>query len=185
MEENKPSFEAITNGLFSETEQAAIEEQARVRPYTTEPILPTCQELLEVLDAMFDTFLELKVAQQWDLLTEEFADRITAVLGIHSDDELMVRNPRSFLSESGLGVLDNGANIFGDFAKLTIYPWYDLPFREDAVSEIEQYARDDGLHVMIRGAILELPDESHECIGEVLVPFNHGYPEWYRVLRTK
>ncbi len=178
-------FSRILQGSFSPEEIAEAEKAAACNPYALEPVLPNREMLLEYLQAMLVALTDMRVERDWEQLTAEFANNVTSILDIHSGDEVLVREPRSFLGPEGsFGVLDGSSEISGDFFGMCVEDWFDVPFEEGALQDVERYKTEAGLHVMIGGAALSSPfDESREALGMILVPLNHGRPELYKVLR--
>ncbi|MCA9332940.1 hypothetical protein KDA00_03630, partial [Candidatus Saccharibacteria bacterium] len=147
-------------------------------------VSPSREELIESFHAMLAAFTDLRVENDWTKLSAEYANRMIPSIGIRPGAEMLVRSARSFLSENGIGILDSGPEIIGNFQAFCIESWYDVPFTEAAAESFDMYRVDVGLHLMIGQAVLNWPATGdRELIGDVLVPLDHGKPSLFSVIR--
>lgn len=178
-------FDSLVAGLLADGDFLVGAEKPAAPPLLL-PVTPDRAEMLRLCDAAVDGLTELKVGPGWEDLRrrimDEFTFRFLPDLDIEPNDEVHIRGARSFATPAGWVVLDGGQEIVGDFQTLLIDSWYDLPFEEAACRHMDEFRREDGLHLMLEAGRLLLDDEV-QVVGLMAVPLNHGRPELYRVLQ--
>ncbi len=181
-------FELLVDRNFTEEDENRAETDALVNPYTTELLVPTRTELLALFEVTKDLCEDLIITKKWDELGEAFSEAIAGRIGAAPGTEVMVANPNSFFSAEGIAIVDEGANIFGDYLLMFVGPWEEVgytAFEAEGETGIRtgRFHREFGLQIVLAGAVLEQQDQTRVWLGEVHIPLEHGNPELYRVLR--
>lgn len=179
-------FKRLVGVAFTAEEQERFDQPDCA--FTTERLIPGREELLRDFDGLLEVLLGVKQEEEARRHKDRFLGDIALKVNISFGTELRVSKASSFVTqvatgELAWGVLNGGADIFGDFAGLSIAPWYDVPTDEHPEEE-DLYFRDCGLMIAVTNPHLVFADGERQPLdGRSLVPLNHGMPEMYRVLR--
>lgn len=181
--EKGDEFFEIVNREFLPDEIDAIAADAMVNPYSTMPVEPGRELLLEAFHLLLEGLAVDKIGKDWEVLRNRFGELIIPEFSISPGDEILVEKPQVFIDANGPGFIMPGDKVFGDFASfLPDDAFFVDYYHEDEDAELRP-AGDLGLYVALGGACIELVDGDRVFLGDAHISLSNGTPNLHAVIR--
>ncbi|MEK7603193.1 MAG: hypothetical protein AAB459_03045 [Patescibacteria group bacterium] len=151
---------------------------ATLQAYTTEPFNVSVADMV----SMFETLPQIdpSVKDDEEALRDGVITALSPLLPVDTGDLIELSRARSYLNDDIFCQLPDGVKIIGSWLGLSVGTWFDTPV-DEYFNYPELYTREAGLCACLDLVTISYLDEQRQT-ADIVVPLEHGLPEWRRVI---